>query len=151
LPPQKILLNIVTEVEFVASMPTEVLEIVRLEMDTLVNPLAVITAVDDPGFWRIVLAVSLPAIGRLFFNVMDSVYVPRSTIILSIVVMFAALMAAAIVVKHVVEEGLEHTLLTVKVVAWVTPGMQTHSSARLANASSMMFCLRNEITSEKIF
>jgi hypothetical protein len=149
--PQKTLLNIVTS-EFTAWMPIEVLTIVRLEMETFVNPLAVITAVEDPGFWRIALAVSTPAIGRLFINVMDSVYVPGSMIILSFVVLFAAaLIAAVTVVKQVVEDGVLHTLLTVNVMARAMPGIQKHSSVKVANESSMIIYLRIFPSGKKFF
>jgi len=135
------LLDIFTA-EFTACMPTDVLEIVRFVIETFVKPLAVITG-EVLGFLRIVLAVSTPDIGRLFINVIDSVYVPGSMIISSFVVLFAAaLIAAVIVVKHEVEDGLLHILLTVKVVACVTPGMQTHSSVKVANESSMIIYLR---------
>jgi hypothetical protein len=131
-------------------MPTDVLAIVRLEMETVVNPLAVITG-SVPGFLRIVLAVSTPDIGRLFFNVIDSMYVPGSITILSIVVMFAALIAAVIVVKQVVEDGTLHTLLTVKVVARAMPGMQKHSSVKVANESSMIIYFRIFPSGKKFF
>jgi hypothetical protein len=129
----------------------EVLTIVRLEMETPVTPLAVITAVEDPGFWRIVLAVSTPDIGRLFFKVTDSVYVPGSMIILSFVVMFAALIAAVTVVKHVVGDGVLHTLLTVNVMARAMPGMQKHSSVKVENENSMIIYLRIFPSGKKFF
>jgi hypothetical protein len=132
-------------------MPIEALTIVRLEMETLVNPLAVITAVEDPEFWRIVLAVSTPDIGRLLIKVIDSVYVPGSMIILSFVVLFATLIAAVTVVKHVVEDGLLHILLTVNVVARAMPGMQKHSSVKVVNESSMIVYLRIFPSGKKFF
>jgi hypothetical protein len=65
--------------------------------------------------------------------------------------MFALLIASVIVVKQVVEDGTLHTLLTVKVVARAMPGMQTHSTVKLAYESSMIICLRIFPSGRRVF
>ena len=97
--PKKTLLEIVADDTPESCMPTDVLTIVSFEIFTVPRPLAVIAG--PPAFLRIVLAVSVPAIGRLSIKVTESVYVPGSMTILGLVVPLAALMAAESVVKQV--------------------------------------------------